>query len=156
MGSTMILKVRICLKSLQPSFHQGPPFFSRTFLWKPSQLSSSQRFLCTRDSNPKLTRRQTDRRKSGQVDGQGGMKNSSVRREKQLWYDGLEGPGQSGSVRQRPSFPKSVFAAGTAKRTADMLKKKASLSSVDEEQHKEEPERGTTKRTGKMNISCLI
>ncbi|XP_047467250.1 mitochondrial ribonuclease P catalytic subunit [Mugil cephalus] len=139
MGSTSILKVRICLKSLQPFFHQGRPAFSRTFLWNPSQPSPSPRFLCTRDNNPKLSGRKTDRGKTGQADGQGGMKNGSIRREKQvLWYDELEEIGRGTSVQRRPSFPKSVFAAGTAKRMAHMLKMKASLSSVDEAQHKDE------------------
>uniref|UniRef100_A0A3P8RRM3 Mitochondrial ribonuclease P catalytic subunit n=1 Tax=Amphiprion percula TaxID=161767 RepID=A0A3P8RRM3_AMPPE len=66
MSSTLILKARICQKSLQPFIHQARPAVFT--LSKSSQL---------------------------------------------LWDD-------------RTSFPKSVFAAGTAKRTAEMLKRKAS------------------------------
>ena len=40
---------------------------------------------------------------------------------------------ESFKVRQMPSFPTSVFAAGNAKRTTEMLKRKTALASLEQE-----------------------
>ncbi|XP_034418879.1 mitochondrial ribonuclease P catalytic subunit isoform X2 [Cyclopterus lumpus] len=145
MGSTLILQVRMCLKPFKPFFYQGRSAFYtlNTFLCKSPQLPLSARFLCTRHTTPTPGGRQTDRGNSGQADGQEGVRNSSNRRrEEELWDGAAKGRGKSSSLWQRTSPPKSVFAAGTAKRTTEMLKRKAPQ---DVEQHAGEPE-GRTRR----------
>ncbi|XP_028421783.1 mitochondrial ribonuclease P catalytic subunit isoform X1 [Perca flavescens] len=145
MGSTLILKVRICLKPLKPFFHQGSvAFFTlNPSLCKSSQLPLSARFLCTRDTKPNPGGRQTDKSNSGRTNGQGGVKNSTIRcREEELWDGAVNGKGKRSTLWQRPSFPKSVFAAGTAKRTAEMLKRK---------QYVGEPEGRTTRGAAKVH-----
>ncbi|XP_073340597.1 mitochondrial ribonuclease P catalytic subunit [Pagrus major] len=145
MGSTLILTVRICHRPLQPFFHQGSSAFTtlKTSLCKSSQQPLSARFLCTRDTNLNPGVRQADRRNSGQ----GGVKNTTIRRrEEESWDDAVKGRGKTSTLRQRPSFPKSVFAAGTAKRTAEMMMRKPALVSQDEE----EPEGRVTRGAGKV------
>ncbi|XP_069029083.1 mitochondrial ribonuclease P catalytic subunit isoform X1 [Embiotoca jacksoni] len=131
MSSTVLLKVRICLKSSQPFFTPT------TALWK-----SPARFLCIRDTNSNLGGRQTEGRSSGRTDGHGRTPNGTVRRGR----DELRDEDVVSRRREKPSFPKSVFAAGTAKRTTDFLKRKTSPVSEEEE----ETERRTTRRTGRM------
>ncbi|XP_017281594.1 mitochondrial ribonuclease P catalytic subunit [Kryptolebias marmoratus] len=115
MGSTLILKVRICLKSA--------------------------RFFCTRELKPNLRGQQTVRGVSDQADGRGGgLRNRDIFQVRE------DGGGRKHSVRKLPSFPKSVFAAGTAKRTTEMLKRKTSRLSVAEE----EPEPRASKKEGKL------
>ncbi|KAK9533352.1 hypothetical protein VZT92_008474 [Zoarces viviparus] len=146
MGSTWILKVRICLKPFKPFFYQGSSAFYTLNTSKSSQLPLSARFLCTRDTNPIPGDRQTNRGNSGHTDGQGGVNNSTNRRrEGELWDGAAKGRGRSSPLWQRPSPPKSVFAAGTAKRMAEMLKRKTSQVSQDEEQDGGKPE-GRTRR----------
>uniref|UniRef100_A0A8C2XNV7 Mitochondrial ribonuclease P catalytic subunit n=1 Tax=Cyclopterus lumpus TaxID=8103 RepID=A0A8C2XNV7_CYCLU len=135
----------MCLKPFKPFFYQGRSAFYtlNTFLCKSPQLPLSARFLCTRHTTPTPGGRQTDRGNSGQADGQEGVRNSSNRRrEEELWDGAAKGRGKSSSLWQRTSPPKSVFAAGTAKRTTEMLKRKAPQ---DVEQHAGEPE-GRTRR----------
>lgn len=144
MGSILILKVRICLRPSKPFIHQGALFTLNTSLCKSPQLPLSARFLCTRDTNP--GGRHTDRRNSGQ----GGVKNGTTRRrESELWDDAVTGRGKGFTLRQKPFFPKSVFAAGTARRTAEMLKRKAAVVSQDEEQHEEEAGGRTARGAGR-------
>ncbi|XP_061600502.1 mitochondrial ribonuclease P catalytic subunit [Cololabis saira] len=122
MASNMISKARICLKSLHPFLHQECPTI---FTLKSSpKLFSSTRFLCTRDSNSKLGVTQTHKRRNEQTDT--AVKNKALRQG-------------------REDFSKSVFAAGTAKRTAEKQKRKESLVSRDVEQDEEGPDH----RTGK-------
>lgn len=154
MGSTFILKVRICQKPLKAFFHQGTSAFftQKTSMCKSSQLPLVARFLCTRDSNSNPGGRHTDRRNSGQ----GGVKKNTIRhREEGSWDDAVKGRGKSSFIRQSPSFPKSVFAAGTAKRTTEKLRRKAALGSQDEEQHVEEP-KGRSTRAGRTNWNFLL
>ncbi|TMS20892.1 Mitochondrial ribonuclease P catalytic subunit [Larimichthys crocea] len=149
MGSTLMYKVRICQKAVQPLFHQrSSAFFMLKAEGRSSQIPLSARFLCTRDSDSHLGSRQTDRRSSGQT----GVKNTTIRgREEESWYDAASGRGRSSPLRQHHPFPKSVFAAGTAKRTTELLKKKAALASRDEEELVEGTEgRTTTRGAGKM------
>ncbi|KAM7404043.1 hypothetical protein PAMA_004456 [Pampus argenteus] len=118
MGSTLILKVRTCLK---PFFHQG----SSAFLTVKSPVSlavtPTARFLCTRNK---------DRRNSRQTSGHGGGKHGTIRwTEEELWDGALEGRGKKQSF-----YPRSVFTAGTAKRTAEMAKRKESMALEDEKQ----------------------
>lgn len=130
MGSTFILKARTCLKSSQLLLHTGGPAFSPL---NPPQA----RFLYTRDLSLTLGVRQTHRSSSGQ----GGVKNSFTRRGED------DSPGNGGgdkrfSLRQKPLFPKSVFAAGTARRTAEMQRRKVPLVCEDEEEPKRRTDRG--------------
>lgn len=78
-----------------------------------------------------------NRSNSEQVDGQAGLRNRNITQGTE------DGSSRKIGVRKMPSFPTSVFAAGTAKRTAKMLKMKTSLASVDEEL-----ERRTSKSAG--------
>ncbi|XP_039992805.1 mitochondrial ribonuclease P catalytic subunit [Xiphias gladius] len=149
MGSNLISRVKICLKPLKPFLRQGSSAFLtiKTNLCKSSQLPPAARSLCTRDSNPNSAGRQAVRRNSGQTDGHGGVKYGTIRhRQGELWEDAVDGGGKSSTLRERTPFPKSVFSAGTAKRTAEMLKRKAALASEDEE----EPEGRTSRRPGKV------
>uniref|UniRef100_A0A1A8BGI9 Mitochondrial ribonuclease P catalytic subunit n=1 Tax=Nothobranchius kadleci TaxID=1051664 RepID=A0A1A8BGI9_NOTKA len=120
MGSNLILKVRLCLNS--------------------PLLPSSARFLCTQYIKPNLGGGQMDRRNSGQGDGQSRMKKITYKQ------DSEDGRSKKYTLRQLPSFPKSVFAAGTAKKIARIQQKKASLVSEDGE----EPERRTNRGAGKL------
>ncbi|XP_041667918.1 mitochondrial ribonuclease P catalytic subunit [Cheilinus undulatus] len=141
MGSTYLLKVRIFLKPLTPFLHNGSSSLStpKTSV-RESQLPLSVRFLCTRDSKANTSSRQTKIKNSGQSVER---KNAVRRREELLWdNDGL-GRSKTPTLRQRPSFPKSVFAAGTAKRTAEMFMRKSALGSQNEGQHAEEAEART-------------
>lgn len=137
MGSTLILKVRIFLKPLTPFLNQGKLALHapKGSLFKSSQLPVFARSLCTRDPNP-------NPRNSGQEF----VKRGAARRRD----NGGQGEGKTFTVRQKPAFPKSVFAAGTAKRTAEMLVRKAALASQDDEQHVEEPKERTTRKAGSM------
>ncbi|KAF7211559.1 mitochondrial ribonuclease P catalytic subunit [Nothobranchius furzeri] len=120
MGSNLILKVRLCLNS--------------------PLLPSSARFLCTQYIKSNLGGGQMDRRNSGQGDGQSRMKKITYKQ------DSEDGRSKKYTLRQLPSFPKSVFAAGTAKKIARIQQKKASLVSEDEE----EPQRRTNRGAGKL------
>ncbi|XP_027856318.1 mitochondrial ribonuclease P catalytic subunit [Xiphophorus couchianus] len=115
MGSTLLLKFRICFIS--------------------PQLTSTARFLCTRDIKPNLEGRQIDRKNSGQTR----IANRTIRH-------GTEDVNtKKSSMLLQTSFPKSVFAAGTAKRTAELMKRKAPAVFEEEEQHQEEQKRMTGK-----------
>ncbi|XP_019940151.2 mitochondrial ribonuclease P catalytic subunit [Paralichthys olivaceus] len=133
MGSNFISKVRILLNPLKP------------FLTvKPAQLHPSASFLCTTHTNSNSG----GRGNSGQTDGHGGVKYRTVRhRQGGLWEDSVDGGGNRSTVRQKPSFPKSVFSAGTSKRTTEMLKRKAALASQEPE---EEPEGREPRGAGKL------
>lgn len=140
----MILKARICLKPLQPFYHQGSSLC--VTLYESSRLPSAARFLCTRDAKPNHGGRLTDIKKGSQTDGQDGEKNRTVRqRKEERWENTVVRKGKSFTLQQKSSFPKSVFAAGTAKRTAEMLKRKAGLFSEDED----ETEGKATKEAGR-------
>ncbi|KAM6912594.1 mitochondrial ribonuclease P catalytic subunit [Xenentodon cancila] len=123
MGSNLIFKVGMCLKSLHPFFHKGCP---TVFTLKSSspKLFPSTRFLCTRESNPNLGVAQTYKKRNQQTAA--AIKSKAVRQG-------------------REDFFKSVFAAGNAKRTADRMKRKASLVSKDVEEDEEGPEHKTEK-----------
>uniref|UniRef100_A0A3P9NU74 Mitochondrial ribonuclease P catalytic subunit n=1 Tax=Poecilia reticulata TaxID=8081 RepID=A0A3P9NU74_POERE len=87
MGSTLLLNFRICFMS--------------------PQLTSTARFLCTRDIKPNLGGRQVDRKNSGQTR----IANRTIRH-------GTEDVNtKKSSMLLQTSFPKFGFAAGTAKRT---------------------------------------
>lgn len=123
MGSSFMLKFRICQKPLKPFFHQG----SSAFFTQKTSLCKSYNF------NP--GGRHTERSNSRQE----GVKNNSFSHWKEeSWDDAGNGRGKRATVRQRPSFPTSVFNAGTAKRTAEIMRRKAALVSQDEQQQVEE------------------
>ncbi|CAN9502569.1 unnamed protein product [Ophioblennius macclurei] len=125
--------VRVSLKSFQLLLHGGhPAFLTPKHTWRFLQLP------CSSDAGSNLAGRRKD---SGRTDGQNGFKRSQFTRGRgELWEAEVDGKPK------RVSFPKSVFAAGTAKRTTDMLKRKTVMISQDEEE--EEPER--RKGTGRM------
>lgn len=69
----------------------------------------------------------------------------------------MTGRGKTFSVRQAPAFPKSVFAAGTAKRTAEMLRKKSAFLSQDEDEENVEESRGLSARgAGRRGEAVLV
>ncbi|XP_040916973.1 mitochondrial ribonuclease P catalytic subunit [Toxotes jaculatrix] len=153
MASNLISKVRTCLKPLKPFTHQGSSAFLsiQTFLCKSPQVPLTARFLCTRDNNPNSGGAQTVRRNIGQTNGQGGIKYRTMRhRQGELWEGAEDGRGKSSTLSQRSFYPKSVFSAGTAKKTAEMLKRKAALASEDEEDLEKKPEGRTARGAGKM------
>lgn len=87
------------------------------------------------------------RNQSKATSAQGGAKRSAFRhRDEGLWDDAMTGRGKASSVRQAPAFPKSVFAAGTAKRTAEMLRRKSAFLSQDEDDENAEESRGLSAR----------
>lgn len=142
MGSTLLFKGRICLK---PFYHQGSFFTLNSSIFKSSQLPLSARSLCTRDPYPTPGARHTDRRS----DAQGGVNKSTFQNREEDFRDGAR-RGKSSTLRQTPAFPKSVFAAGNAKRTAEIQKRKAALFFQEEEQHGGEPERRTSRGTASL------
>lgn len=116
MGSTLLFKVRICFMSLQ--------------------LTSTARFLCTRNIKPNLGERKNNRQ---------------ARPASRTIRQGTEDEKfNKSSTLLQASFPKSVFAAGTAKRTAELMKKKAPLVSEEEEQYEKEHGCRTGTKTGKL------
>lgn len=129
---TIILKVRICQKPLRFIFYQGPSTFftNRSFPGQSWVSDSSVRFLCTKDSDFNPNGRWTDRKFGGQS-----FKPQNTTRHigEELWDDVVQGR------RMRNSSPKSVFAAGTAKRTAEMMRRKSPQVSPDEKDPLDQP-----------------
>lgn len=153
MGSGFILTVRICQKPLNPFFYQGTKTFiaHKSFLCKSSQLPVSARYLCTTHSKSNPGSRKTD----GRNTGQGPLKKDTIRhRQEELW----SGPrGKSSNFRQKPSFPNSVFAAGTAKRASEVHKRQVALLFQDDEQLVEEPKGRSTRGGGRTyKIGLLL
>ncbi|XP_039898752.1 mitochondrial ribonuclease P catalytic subunit [Simochromis diagramma] len=138
MGSTFILKVRTSLKSSQLFFQHGRPAFST--LQPPWVLS-----VCSREPSLTLGVRRTHRSSSGQTKGQGGVRNSTIRSGEE---DGTVNGGGDKRSAPRQRIHKSVFAAGTAKRTADILRRRAPL--VCEYKDEEEPERRSDRGAGRL------
>ncbi|XP_012717054.2 mitochondrial ribonuclease P catalytic subunit [Fundulus heteroclitus] len=104
MAPTLLLKVRMCF---------GSP-----------QLTSTARFLCTKDIKPNIGGRKVDRKNNRQPE----IPNRAFRQDTE------DGKSKKSSMLPQTSFPRSVFAAGTAKRTAELMKRKAQLVSEEEEQ----------------------
>ncbi|CAK6962047.1 mitochondrial ribonuclease P catalytic subunit [Scomber scombrus] len=143
MGSTLILKVRICLKPLQPFFHQGTSAFLTIKTPVSLVVPPTARFLCTRNTNYNPARSRETDRNNRQTNRQAGGKHGTNRWvEEELWDGAVER-----RLKKEQSFPKSVFAAGTAKRTAEMLKRKAPMAHEDEN---EEPVRRESREAGKL------
>uniref|UniRef100_A0A3B4H6Y4 Mitochondrial ribonuclease P catalytic subunit n=1 Tax=Pundamilia nyererei TaxID=303518 RepID=A0A3B4H6Y4_9CICH len=138
MGSTFILKVRTSLKSSQLFFQHGRPAFST--LQPPWVLS-----VCSREPSLTLGVRRTHRSSSGQTKGEGGVRNSTIRSGEE---DGTVNGGGDKRSAPRQRIHKSVFAAGTAKRTADILRRRAPL--VCEYKDEEEPERRSDRGAGRL------
>ncbi|KAM9354167.1 mitochondrial ribonuclease P catalytic subunit isoform 1-T1 [Pholidichthys leucotaenia] len=133
MASNFLLKLRMSLKSSQPLFQRPlePP---------------SARFLEPRTQNQSLGLRRSPGRSRGMSGGGGWGENSSSRWRK----EGPRGGEEDGRVR-RVSFPGPVFAAGTAKRTAELRRRKSSAGFRDEEQLEEEvAERRANRDAGRL------
>ncbi|CAJ1074029.1 mitochondrial ribonuclease P catalytic subunit [Xyrichtys novacula] len=146
MGSTLRMTVKIFLKPMSPFLYQGS---SAVPTPRTSQLPLSACFLCTRDSNHNTGGRQTDFRSNRQDL----LKNRTTRQRDGSFWDAVgKGTSQSVTLRQKPVFPKSVFAAGTAKRTTEILmRKRAAVVSQEEElSEEEESDESKTKRAGRM------
>lgn len=133
--------VRVYLKSCQVLLHRGRPAIpTLKYVWRSQQLPSSSRSLCTNDASPDLGWRRAGRNQGrGRTDGHAGIKPKPFpQRTGEFLKDDID------RRAQKAFSPKSVFAAGTAKRTADILKKKALLvSQEDEPGEKPAQHRGT-------------
>lgn len=137
MGSSVILSLKRCLRSALPFINQG----SLAFL----ALRNTAHIKCSMEwsSGPKLSKNN-----SRQTHLQSKLKNSTVRQTKgDLWDSVADGEGKDFFLRKNPPIPKYVFAAGTAKRTAEMLKRKAGFPP--EENHHEETAESTSARKGR-------
>lgn len=143
-----MLRVRICQKPLKAFFNQGLDVFTSNTLMCKWQLPA--RHLCTKES---VSSPQGTHQNKGSS-AHGGAKSSNTRHlDKRLWDVATTGSGKPPiSVRQTPAFPKSVFAAGTAKRTAEMLRRKAAPQSMREDQVDVEESRGLSARAAGKNI----
>lgn len=145
----IILKVRICQKPLRFIFCQGPSAFftNRSFPCQSWVSDSSVRFLCTKDSDFSPNGRWTDRKFGGQS-----FKPQNTVRHKgdELWDDVVQGR------RMRNSSPKSVFAAGTAKRTAEMLRRKSPQVSPDEKDPLDQPTDRPRKAGGNLLFNIFL
>lgn len=149
MGSTFILNVRMWQKPFKTFFQQGTHLFMSNASMCKSQPPPSARFLCTRDSVSIPDGRYKNKGDSTH----GGVKKSTTRHpHEELWGDAMTGKRKTSTVRQTPAFPKSVFAAGTAKRTAEMLRRKSALVPQDEEDHVEEPRGGSARGAGRRHM----
>ncbi|XP_061553139.1 mitochondrial ribonuclease P catalytic subunit isoform X1 [Phycodurus eques] len=138
MGFTVIINLKSCLRPALPFINQG----SSAFL----TLAYTAHIQCYMNwsSSPGLSKDN-----SRQTNVQARLKNSTIRqRTDGLWDNVADGGGKNFNPRQNPSIPKSVFAAGTAKRTAEMLRRKAGF--CPEENHHEGPARRTVGRKGKL------
>lgn len=141
MGSTLML--RICQKPLKAFFNHGLYVCTNTPMCK-WQSSLPARSLCTKES----VSTPHGRHRNKGSGAHGGAKRSNIRHpDEKVWDAAMTGRGKPPSfVRQTPAFPKSVFAAGTAKRTAEMLRRKSALQSQDEDQVDVEDSRGLPAR----------
>lgn len=120
MGSTFVLSVRICQRPLFAFLNQRLAVFTSNApkcKWQPSLHT---RYLCTKQRSS----------------ADGLAKRSYARHPNERLLDtSMTVKGKSSTfVRQTVPLPKSVFAAGTAKRTAEMLRRKLALRSQDEDQ----------------------
>ena len=142
MVSALILKVILCQKPARFIFCQRPLalfFTNRSFPGTFSGSDSSLRFLCTKDSDFNSIGRWKDRKYGGQS-----FKPQSIQHKgEELWDDGVQG---------RTFSPKSVFAAGAAKRTADKLRRKSPQVSQDEKDQLDQP----TDRSRKAGSNLLL
>lgn len=152
MGSTLMFRVRICQKPLKAWFHQGPYVFTLNTPMCKWQPSVPARFLCAKES----VSSPHSRHKSKGNSAHGGAKRSTIRHlDEGAWDAAATGRGKPSSVRHSPAFPKSVFAAGTAKKTAEMLRRKSALRSQHGDQVEEEESRGLSARgAGRGGKSC--
>lgn len=139
-----MFSVRIWKGPLKAFFQQGPRLCTSNTAMCKSQLPLLlARFLSSKESVSILH----GRHQSNANSAQGEAKRSTFRhRDEGPWDDAMTGKGNTSSVRQAPVFPKSVFAAGTAKRTAEMLRRKAALLSQDEDDESVEESRGPSAR----------
>lgn len=141
MGSTLMFRVRICQKLLKAWFIQGPYVFTSNTPMCKWQPCLPARFLCTKESvsSPQ------SRHKGNSAHAE--AKRSTTRHlDEGPWDVATTGRGKPSSVRHTPGFPKSVFAAGTAKRTAEILRRKSALRSQDGDQVDVEESRGLSAR----------
>uniref|UniRef100_A0A3B3BXX8 ribonuclease P n=1 Tax=Oryzias melastigma TaxID=30732 RepID=A0A3B3BXX8_ORYME len=127
MVSTFTLKAKLGLKPLDSLFrHERTNFLTQKISpWKSQHLLSTARFLCIKDTKSNQGGKRTDKMKSRDSDGQFVTENSRQGRA-DLYSGDVDRNSERSTLRERSYLPKSVFAAGTAKRMAEMQKKKAS------------------------------
>lgn len=144
MVSASLLKIIICQKSARFFFYRGLSalFPKKPFMCKPLVPHSSVRSLCTRVSNFSCGRL-TDRKHEGRT------KNTNRQKEQEVWDDAVHGG------RMRNSSPRSVFAAGTAKRTAEWQRKNSLLALGDQEEQWDQPADRSRKAGSHLLLTLL-
>lgn len=144
MVSASLLKIIICQKSSRFFFQRGLPalFPRKPFLCKPLVPHSSVRFLCTRDSNFS-SGRWTDRKHDGRT------KYTNRHKGQEVWDNAVHGG------RMRNSSARSVFAAGTAKRTAELQRRNAPLALGDKEEQWDQPSDRSRKAGSRLLLTLL-
>ncbi|XP_061897660.1 mitochondrial ribonuclease P catalytic subunit [Entelurus aequoreus] len=143
MGSTVILQLKKCLRTALPFINQGSPVSL--------VLPYAKLLQCYRGFNSSPGLRQPSNVNTGQTYVQGGLKKSTSRqRTQELWDRVTDGRGKNCTPRIQKAFiPKSVFSAGTAKKTTEMLKRKADSSSG-EDHRPDDLARRLTRGEGKL------
>ncbi|KAF6729066.1 Mitochondrial ribonuclease P protein 3 [Oryzias melastigma] len=146
MVSTFTLKAKLGLRPLHSLFrHERTNFLTQKISpWKSQQLLSTARFLCIKDTKSNQGGKRTDKMKSRDSDGQFATENSRQGRA-DLYSGDVDRNSERSTLRERSYLPKSVFAAGTAKRMAEMQKKKASPDN-----YIKEPQATRSRGKGKM------
>lgn len=144
MVSASLLKIITCQKSSRFFFHRALSalFARKPFPCKPLVPHSSVRFLCTRDSNFS-SGRWTERKHDGRT------KNTNRHKGQDLWDDAAHGG------RMRNSSPKSVFAAGTAKRTAEWQRRNSPLALGAKEEQWDQPAERSRKAGSHLLLTFL-
>lgn len=154
MVSTFTLKAKLGLKPLHSLFrHERTNFLTQKISpWKSQQLLSTARFLCIKDTKSNQGGKRTDKMKSRDSDGQFVTENSRQGRA-DLYSGDVDRNSERSTLRERSYLPKSVFAAGTAKRMAEMQKKKASPDNyIKEPQATRSRGKGTKQSVHKLHI----
>ncbi|XP_061824399.1 mitochondrial ribonuclease P catalytic subunit isoform X1 [Nerophis lumbriciformis] len=143
MGSTVILQLKKCLRTALPFINQRSPVSL--------VLPYAKLLQCYRGFNSSPGLRQPSNVNTGQTNVQDGLEKSTSRqRTRELWDRVTDGRGNNCTPRIQKAFiPKSVFAAGTAKKTTEMLKRKADSSSG-EDHRPDELARRVTRVEGKL------
>ncbi|XP_054653364.1 mitochondrial ribonuclease P catalytic subunit isoform X1 [Dunckerocampus dactyliophorus] len=143
MGSTVIFQLKKCLMTALPVINQGSSVAP--------VLPYATHILCYRGFYSNRGWRRPSKGNTIQANVHGGLKNSTIRqRTVELRGEVTDGRGKNYIPQQNASIPKSVFAAGTAKKTAEMLKRKAGSSS-EEDQRPAELARRMNRGDGKLS-----
>lgn len=140
MGSGLICKLRSRLKPFKPAIFYGSLCITNRKTSLSLKLGSTARCLCSKEISPKDTL--TDK-------GQCKQRGDKIVRKGNLWGSEMEERSLRYTSLQR-SNSKSVFAAGTAKRITEMLKRKTALVSGTEQMPVEDPPQKTARGAAKV------